>query len=293
MDKILNKIESKNWINISWTSTTWTKKEILKILENKEETEKYKKNLLQSIILRFFNYDWSLWRYCWKWKQECSDWSNLYILTKEWLIKVWCGEFNSDTFINWVYSRYNKGYSERYKFKDSPLPLYVVNQYHSYLANKRTQKLMEEDPQTYLEKYTTLYYIPETKKTFSKFDENFQDTNTKINKKDIIEISDAILLFRNKIISRFDQEFTKKYMDYLQTLTVEELKTYAKDSENIKNPNEKALRNVIYKDMGCDICGSGIYSNNAIKSRYDLINSFDTNKWEFTSIPEFNIKNEE
>lgn len=296
MNKDLNKIEYQNWIdNTTWPNQALTKEEIIQVLENKGKIEEYKKNLLQSIIMNFFKCDGIPSNYCWKWRQECTDWSNLYILTKEWLIKVWCGEFNSDTFLNWVYSRYNKEYDQRHKFKECPLPLYVVNQSDSYFAKGKTQALMKNNPQTYLEKYTTLYYKPdnnlEKKQVFSKFDEEDNNKKIEINKNNIIEISDAILLFRNKIISKYNKDLLKKHMTYLQSLTVKELTKYAKQAGTIKNEEEKDLWFTLYNDMWCERCGCAIYDNDAIKSRYNLIQSFDLDKLEFTDIPELNTNN--
>ena len=38
-------------------------------------------------------------------------------------------------------------------------------------------------------------------------------------------------------------------MSYLQSLSVDELKQYAKNSEKITDKNEDALRNIIYNKM--------------------------------------------
>ena len=258
-----------------------------------QDTEKlkYKKRLLQSIIMNFFNSEMLSW-YGWKGRQECTDWSDLYILTQEGIIKVWAWEFNRDTFINWVYGSISEEYSERYRFKDSPLPLYVVNQWDSYFASGKIKELREQKPIEYLEKYTVLSYNPEDKSVFSNFYQLPKDKEkVHINEDSIIWIYDAILLFRNKFIANFDKEFLKKYMSYLQSLSLEELKQYAKNSWKITDENEIALRIIIYNKMWCSLVWAWIYDDEAIKSRYDLIHSFDTDKWEFTSIPEFNDDN--
>ena len=260
--------------------------EIESTLQDAEKL-KHKKNLLQKIVFKFFNSE-MLSYYCWKGWQECTDWSDLYILTKEGIVKVWCWEFNRDTFMNWVYSKFDKKYLENYKFNDSPLPLYVVNQSDSYLASNKVRNLREENPLEYLGKYTVLLYHPENKTVISnhgKWDEEKDEIN--INKDTIIWISDAILLFRNKFIENFDKEFLNKYMSKLQKLTLEELKQYARNSEKITDKNESAVRNIIYNKMWCSIVGAWIYADEAIQSRYDVIRSFDTNEWKLTSVPEF------
>lgn len=264
-----------------------SKKNILEAVLSDKEKIKYKKNLLKSIIEKFFNSEY-LSYYCWKCWQECTDWSDLYILAKEGIIKVWCWEFNRDTFINWVYSEHDKKYLEKYKFNDSPLPLYVVNQTDSYLANDKLRKLREENPIEYLEKYTVLSYNPENKTVVSNYGKLAKSRkNVNINKDTIAGVSDAILLFRNKFIENFDKKFLNEYMSKLQKFTLEDLKRYARNSEKITDENEIAVRNIIYNKMWCIWVGAWIYTDEAIKSRYDLIKSFDTNKWEFTSIPEF------
>jgi hypothetical protein len=70
------------------------------------------------------------------------------------------------------------------------------------------------------------------------------------------------------------------------------LKQYAQNSEKITDENESALRHIIYNKMWCSWSGAWICADEAIKSRYDLIQSFDTDKWEFTSIPEFTDNNQ-
>lgn len=265
-------------------------KEIWETLQDTEKL-KYKKNLLQTIIINYFNSEY-LSSYCWKGWPECTDWSDLYILTKEGVIKVWAWEFNRDTFINWVYGTISKEYLEKYKFKDSPLPLYVVKQEDSYFANEEVKELREQNPTKYLEKYTVLSYNPRDKSIISNYGKWSKDKNEiHINNDSIIWVSDAILLFRNKFISNFDKEFLNKYMSYLKSLTLEELKQYAKNSWKITDKNESILRNIIYNKMWCSVVGAWIYADEAIKSRYDLIQSFDTDKWKFTSIPEFNNNN--
>jgi len=265
--------------------------ELEKALKDTEKLKR-KKNLLQHIIFNFFNSEMLSW-YCGKGWKECTDWSDLYILTKEGIIKVWCWEFNSDTFINWVYYISDKKYSTRYKFNASPLPLYVVNQQDSYLAGDKVRSFREENPVEYLEKYTVLWYDPQEKSVFSKYSWWYQKwKKININKDTIIWVSDAILLFRNKFIENFDKELLNKYMSKLQKFTLEELKQYAQNSEKITDENESALRHIIYNKMWCSWSGAWICADEAIKSRYDLIQSFDTDKWEFTSIPEFTDNNQ-
>ena len=51
-----------------------SKKNILEAVLSDKEKIKYKKNLLKSIIEKFFNSEY-LSYYCWKCWQECTDWS--------------------------------------------------------------------------------------------------------------------------------------------------------------------------------------------------------------------------
>ena len=282
-----NEINTTNYVNKDTKQhLTLKSNELEKALEDTEKL-KGKKKLLKLIVQNFFNSDF-LGYYCWKGWKECTDWSDLYILTKEGIIKAWCWEFNRDTFINWVYDRSDKKYLENHKFNGSPLPLYVVNQTDSYLAHDKVKKLREENPVEYLEKYTVLSYDPQDKSIISNYGKRNEDIEKiNINKDRIIWISDAILLFRNKFIENFDKEFLNEYMSKLQKLTLEELRQYDKNSKKITDENESALWRIIDIKLWCNMCWAWIYADEAIKSRYDVIRSFDTNAWKFTSVPEF------
>lgn len=85
--------------------------------------------------------------------KQCSDGSDLYMLIKyegkDLLVKVWAGEFNTQVF--------TIGNVEELKwFYNSPMPLFVVNQAHSYLGDKEDTFLREHTPREYLDKYAVL-----------------------------------------------------------------------------------------------------------------------------------------
>ena len=95
------------------------------------------------------NYSWEGW-------QECSDWSDLFIPVKlDWkiyLAKIACWEFNRKTFTEW--SRYSPNVS----LHKSEVPLFVVNQRDSYLANWGTFQadIRNIDVRLYLDLYATI-----------------------------------------------------------------------------------------------------------------------------------------
>ena len=77
------------------------------------------KNYIVKLVQRFFNAD-GVWYYCGKGEKQCSDCSVLYTIWKNntWkisLIKVGIWEFNCNTFLEVKW------------FKDSPVPLFVIN----------------------------------------------------------------------------------------------------------------------------------------------------------------------
>ena len=249
-----------------------------------------KKRLLWEIATKFFHSRY-LSNYCWKGRQQCTDWSDLYILTKEWLAKVWCWEFNSDTFINGQYDRYHKEYLEgRNNFKESPLPLYVVNQTDSYLASWKLKDLMSDDPKLYLEQYSVLVFNPneeDWKKTSTYSWSNNYTEKFHIDENSISSLDDTILAFRNLYFRSFDKNILCEYMNYLQTLSIDELIDYAKNSDTIENQTHKEIWNIIYNKLWWTIVWAGIYAKEAIESRKKIIDSFDTRQQKFTHLPDF------
>ena len=255
------------------------------------DLNKERRCLLQNIAQGFFGNNF-LSNYCWKGRKECTDWSNLYILTKEWLVKVWCWEFNSDTFINWVYSHYKKQYIQRYNFNKSPFPLYVVNQDDSYFAYWKLKELMDKDPKSYLERYSVLKFNPNAegwKKTSSyrwKWHAH-EEKLFQIDDGDILSIDDTILAFRNACLDGFDKKIVAEYMKYLQSLTIEELTDYARNSDNIENPIHEEIWRTIYNNLWWVLSWSAIYAKEAIESRKKIIDSYDVKQQRFTYLPEF------
>lgn len=97
-----------------------------------------------------------LTNYSWEWRQECSDGSDLYVPVKlNWkicLAKLACWEFNRQTFTEWVKRRPDLSLHK------SEVPLFVVNQYDSYFADKGTFQadIRNIDVRLYLDLYTTI-----------------------------------------------------------------------------------------------------------------------------------------
>lgn len=258
----------------------------------KETLETTKKVLLSKVAQNYFE-NHGLSNFCWKGWQECTDWSDLYILTKEGIVKIWCWEFNSDTFINWTYSRYEKKYLTRCKLNKSPLPLYVVNQDNSYFAGPWLVNLMNSDPKGYLEKYSVLRFNPnaqEWKRTSNYMDNDIElDHETErfgIDENSILSVDDTILLFRNLLFEDFDKDVVSEYMKSLQSLSFEELRDYARNAENIEDPVHKEIWYIIYNKLWWYLVWAGIYGSEAIESRKKIIDSYDTKEKKFTYIPE-------
>ena len=255
------------------------------------ELDEERRCLLQNIAQRFFGNNFLSW-HCWKGEKQCADNSNLYILTKEWLVKVWCWEFNSDTFINWVYNKYENQYEQRYKFNKSPFPLYVVNQEYSHFADWKLKEFMDKDPKSYLERYTVLKFNPnaeEWKKTSSCRwkGHNYRDKRFQIDDGDILSIDDTILAFRNACFEGFDKKIVAEYMEHLQSLTIEELTDYARNSDDIENPIHEEIWHTIYNNLWWVLSWSAIYAREAIESRKKIIDSYDIKQQRFTYLPEF------
>lgn len=97
-----------------------------------------------------------LTNYSWEWRQECSDGSDLYVPVKlDWkiyLAKLACWEFNRKTFTEWVKRRPDLSLHK------SEVPLFVVNQYDSYFADKGTFQadIRNIDVRLYLDLYATI-----------------------------------------------------------------------------------------------------------------------------------------
>jgi hypothetical protein len=106
----------------------------------------------------FHSSDW-IANYSWEWRQECSDWSDLYTLVRfNWkicLVKLACWEFNRKTFID--------GGRYKTRFNKSPFPLFVVGQHNSYLAHEWSMpaEIRNIDSRLYLDLYAVIASLKE------------------------------------------------------------------------------------------------------------------------------------
>lgn len=115
--------------------------------------------------------------YSWEWWQECQDGSDLYTLArfnwKIYLVKVAAWEFNGETFIN--------GWRCKTNFNKFPFPLFVVNQWDSYLLSDSDiqTEIRNIDVRLYLDLFTKIASVEKwTAETFDSW-QNHDKIETK------------------------------------------------------------------------------------------------------------------
>ena len=152
---------------------------------------------------------------------------------------------------------------------------------------------MNSNPKGYLERYSVLRFNPNTqewKKTSDYIDNecehDYETERFNIDEHSILSVDDTILLFRNLLFEDFDKDVMSKYMEYLQSLSFEELTNYARDAENIENPVHKKIWDIIYNKLWWYLVWASVYGSEAIESRKKIIDSYDIKEKTFTYIPE-------
>ncbi|MFZ2150665.1 MAG: hypothetical protein WAZ12_04875 [Candidatus Absconditicoccaceae bacterium] len=211
--------------------------------------------------------------------QQCTDGSDLYSIIKykgeDLIIKVGCGEFNEDVFKT-------GGISELKGLHHTPIPLFVVNQSDSYLADEDTKMLRTKNPKQYLDKFTIIVVYKKGKAEFRGFKSrrdqiNFGDINIKSYENTLNEGRLSILHkeFPNgqfqeclKVIEKFQEMDFEKFYN-----------TTYKNPQYLNENMHKALG--CFWNMGVYRVGSGVGDTKAYKSLYDLIKSFDLQQERF------------
>jgi len=266
-----------------------TKNEIMLNITNFELQNRKHNTILQRIAMNYFVID-GLWYYCWKWNKQCSDWSNLYTIVydKEWsqkLIKVWAWEFNVNSFINWpednkdLFSFTNKNLF----LHKSPVPLFVVNQADCYFADNEQKNMVENDALLYLKNYAVIISPKAGEARYE--DTLFRDEKKELDLSDIEipNIEKAILMFRNNILNQFDKNTVNIYMEKLQWFSWKELR----EEINVQIKKDSTEKQILDKLKSMWVLSSwiSVWSELAMVSLLNLINSYDINKWEFVYIP--------
>lgn len=266
----------QTWDNLSW--------ELFENLDYQDKMkEKQKKSDIYTIQEVFTYLFWTanLWNYCCYTKnpQQCTDWSDLYSIIKyKWedlIIKVWCWEFNEDVFKTWWIS-------ELKWLHHTPIPLFVVNQSDSYLADEDTKMLRTKNPKQYLDKFTIIVVYKKWKAEFRGFKSrrdqiNFGDINIKSYENTLNEWRLSIL---HKEFPNWQFQECLKVIEKFQEMDFE--KFY---NTTYKNP--QYLNENMHKALGCFWnmwvyrVWSWVWDTKAYKSLYDLIKSFDLQQERF------------
>ncbi len=278
----------------TWDDLSW---ELFENLENLDYQDKMKEKEKQSDVHKLrevFSYlFWtqSLWNYCYYTKswQQCTDWSDLYSIIKyRWedlIIKVWCWEFNTDVFNVWWIS-------ELKWLHTTPIPLFVVNQSDSYLADEDTKELRTQKPKEYLNQNAVIIVPKWWKAYFRGYWErkqpiNFWEINIRDFKNTLNEWRLAILHkeFPNwqfqdciDIIEDFQKmDFDKFYN------TVWKNRQFIKDDYNKNNHKWYNMTKVLwcFWNMWTNRVWSWVWDIESFQSLYNLIKSFKIQEQSF------------
>ncbi len=262
--------------------------------KNKENNWNTSRDILEWMNFEWQEYIWKIWSllywtkdwllnaaYYTDYPKDCDDWSTLFTIVninwKNTLVKMWAWEFNIECF-NQKDKNKDQEHVERYKhikwLWQTPIPLFVVSQRNSYLANEEKRKNMWVNPKKYLEDYA-LIVVPKKKSAYST-DKNDVD----FNKIHIPSLEEAKKKINNTIIdiniSKKNRHYLKKIMQELQSISYEEFsKKFSNKVWNKNNPKSQVFQKIKY------LLENMIPETWNKKQIYDLIKKYNTNKLKF------------
>ena len=265
----------------AWDNLSWNLFEALdyqeKIKEQQKKSDIYK---LREVFSYLF-WTENLWNYCCYTKnpKQCSDWSDLYSIIKyQWkdlIIKVWAWEFNIDVFNTWWIS-------ELKWLHNTPIPLFVVNQWDSYLADDHVKELKNSHPKEYINKYAVII-VPKWWKAYFR---KPRDTQNSINFGDI-NIRDHQTTLNEWRLSILHKEFPNwQFQECLKVIEKFQEMDFDKFYNTIyKNPQylNENMNKILwcFWNMWVYRVWSWVWDIKAYQSLYDLIQSFDLQQEKF------------
>lgn len=215
-------------------------------------------------------------------EQQSSDWDLYTIIkyhNKNLMVKVGAGEFTTKVFTT------GNIYELRW-FYNSPIPLFVVNQWHNSWWNDEALLLKITNPKKYLDIYAK---IVSPKWWEAYFRSNQQRYKQKIDYMPIhiANYEDVILLGRNALLQKefSELEFNKiiKKIKKLKILDFEKFYTQIRKGRKFLSEEMQKLIWCLRK-MGISSVGAWVWNKESFWWLYTLIQSFDTHKKIFMPI---------
>lgn len=279
MDHLLN--QQENIVQTSHFPTTKHEE----ILESLHDSPEFKRDIhyLIDVYTQLFGTEFLGDYTCYtNERKQCSD-GSLYTLIKyqgkDLIVKVWAGEFNTKVFTT-------GNVKELKWFYQSPIPLFVVNQGHSYLGDKEDKILRSRKPREYLDKFTVLVSAKWGTAVFRSVQRRDKG---KIDYQHIHirQYDDALMAGRLQLLKKtfpnweFDDVVRqlKKYKE----MDFEQFYKQVWKWEKFLSDEARKLINCL-RHMWIYGIGRWVWDLEAFHALYDLIQSFDVHKKYFTSL---------
>ena len=216
-------------------------------------------------------------------RQECTDGSDLYTIIKyegrDLIVKVGAGEFNIKVFTT-------GNIKELKWFYMSPIPLFVVDQGHSYLGDKKDLHLKKDTPIEYLNRYAVLV-SPKWWEAYYRSHNERHEKNIDYNNIQKMNYDDALATWRITLLHKtfpsweINEVKVVKMMKRLKDMDFEQFYKQIWKGEKFLSEEMKKLIGCLWR-MGVNRCWSGVGDKDAYQSLYNLIQTYDTQKQIFT-----------
>lgn len=281
MQNNIKDLNQDQYLKQTWDNLSW---ELLENLDYQEQLKEKEKQSDISKLWEVFTYLFGtqdVGNYCCYTKNwaQCSDWSDLYTIIKyRWkdlIIKVWAWEFNTDVFNTWWIS-------ELKWLHNTPIPLFVVNQWDSHRWDDHKKQLRSEKPKEYLNKYAVII-VPKWWKAYFRW---YGDKKNPINLGDI-NIRDFKETLNQWRLAILHKEFPNwqfatclKIIEKFQEMDFERFySSTRRNKQHLTQEMEKVLW--CFRRMWIYRAWSWVWDKKAYQALYDIIKSFNLQKESF------------
>ena len=281
MNKYLN-AETRKTGDVCKSRKNWYKDKIFLSLNDLDKVKQYKNDVyrLTEVFSHLFDTE-NLWDFtCYtKSPKQCSDGSDLYTLIKyegkDTIVKVGAWEFNTQVFTT-------GGVPELKGFYRSPMPLFVVNQHHSYLGSDADRLNRFAHAKQYLNECAVIV-VPKWWEAHFRGPRHAKEID--YGPIHIRHYDDALVTGRLALVQKaFPNGQFQKAVDILskrQRLDFDAFYSKIYKNASYLSDDDNTLLWCL-RDMGISRCGSGVGDKKAYQWLYDLVHSFDTSKQVFT-----------
>lgn len=215
--------------------------------------------------------------------QQCSDCSDLYTIIKyhdkNVIVKIGAGEFNTKVFTT-------GNIKELKWFYHSPIPLFVVDQWHSNLWSEKVIAQKIQDPKKYLDAYAVIV-SPKWWTAYVRSEQQRHEQKIDYTPIHIHNHNQVIVLWRNALLQKTfplnEFDMAVKQIKKLKALDFESFYNQIRKGRKFMSEERQKLIWCL-RDMGISEIGSWVWDRQAFQWLYDLIQTFNIQKKKFIQL---------